>query len=190
VSGAAALADELRPKLLAPHTNWQAQAFDRDAAVLVPIVSGGAGVRVLIVRRRADLRHHAGQYAFPGGSRDGDESPMQCALRECTEELGLPPARVVVAGSLPCRRSRLGFLAHPFVGVLADLAGMRLQEAELDLAVEVDLSALQDQQRWQWRAAADGAAPSDSMSPFFTYGEHVIWGMTARIVADLVERWP
>ncbi len=188
MSDAAPLPTELRRALMTNHVTWQARSDQRDAAVLLPVVVREDGAAVLFIKRRDNLRHHAGQYAFPGGQRDGDEAPMACALREFAEELGLPSTRVDVLGSLPCHTSGVGFLAHPFVGQVLDTRGLQPQVEEVELVLEVPLLALRDDARWQWRTV-HGAAES-RVSPFFTFGEHVIWGLTARIAHDLLERWP
>ena len=74
----------------------------RPSAVLVLFGDGPNGPDLLFILRSADMRLHAGQPAFPGGSvDDGDEDPAATALREAAEEVGLDPAGVEVIGALP-----------------------------------------------------------------------------------------
>jgi 8-oxo-dGTP pyrophosphatase MutT (NUDIX family) len=75
----------------------------RPAAVLILIGDGGeTGPDVLLVRRSAALRKHAGQPAFPGGAIDAaDGGPVPAALREAAEETGIDPAAVHVVAVLP-----------------------------------------------------------------------------------------
>src|SRR6185369_10140026 len=71
------------------------------AAVLVPQVPVGDDVHLLFIRRAADLAHHRGQIAFPGGRYEpGDADPAACALRDAHEEIGLRPGDVRVLGTL------------------------------------------------------------------------------------------
>ncbi|HEY6104667.1 MAG TPA: NUDIX domain-containing protein, partial [Anaeromyxobacteraceae bacterium] len=73
----------------------------RPAAVLVPLFEKDGAAHVLLTRRRADLRRHAGQISFPGGRVDpDDESTLAAALREAEEEVGLARQRVEVLGEL------------------------------------------------------------------------------------------
>ncbi len=72
------------------------------AAVLVPVVIGGAEPTLLLTRRSAHLHDHPGQIAFPGGRVDaGDATPEATALREAHEEIGIPPERIELLGRLP-----------------------------------------------------------------------------------------
>jgi len=154
--------------------------------VLVPLVVIAGEVHTVFIRRHASLRHHAGQYAFAGGRRDGDETPAACALRECEEELGLPRTAIDVLGALPARATSLGYLVQPLVGALPGLDGLRPQAAEVDLVLPVPLAALADAGRWRLQARPGAAAPT----PAFTFAEHVVWGLTARVARDLLERLP
>ena len=74
----------------------------RASAVLMAFADTDRGPAVLLIERAADMRKHAGQVAFPGGSLDPtDESLAAAALREAHEEVGLDPASVRVVADLP-----------------------------------------------------------------------------------------
>ena len=93
---AAAAADMEVPPIMRPH------ARGRPAAVLILFGDGPAGPDLLLIERAADLRKHAGQPAFPGGSIDAEDGgPVQAALREAAEETGVDPAAVQVVGVMP-----------------------------------------------------------------------------------------
>ena len=70
---------------------------------------------LLITRRAADLRNHAGQWALPGGSRPPDESAEEAALRELREETGMVAETGDVLGTLDDYATRSGFLITPVV---------------------------------------------------------------------------
>src|SRR3989304_3188356 len=70
---------------------WRPTEELRPAAVLVPLVSRGAGLTILLTQRTDHLYDHAGQISFPGGRCEaGDASPVATALRETFEEIALP----------------------------------------------------------------------------------------------------
>jgi 8-oxo-dGTP pyrophosphatase MutT (NUDIX family) len=79
-------------------------------------VAGTAGgAAVLLTRRSARLRAHAGQWALPGGRVDHGEEPVAAALRELHEELGLELDRAALLGRLDDYPTRSGYVISPFV---------------------------------------------------------------------------
>ena len=70
---------------------------------------------ILLTRRAADLRRHAGQWALPGGRMDAGETPEQAALRELAEEVGLVLDAPAVLGRLDDYVTRSGYLITPVV---------------------------------------------------------------------------
>ena len=86
----------------------------RPAAVLVPVLLRPDGARLILTKRASHLKHHPGQIAFPGGKVDaGDDGVIGAALRESREEIGLPPAQVEIAGTLPPHETVTGFSVTP-----------------------------------------------------------------------------
>ena len=165
------------------------------AAVLVALLADASGaLRVLLTRRRADLRRHAGEISFPGGRSDpADADLTETALREAEEEVGLAREQVTLLGAL-ARTSTFAtnYAIHPFVGLLSDpdpllpLPEPRWQpsEREVDSVLEPSLAAL--------RAARGRTAITRRGFTFETdaylLGEDVVWGATARILDDLLAR--
>jgi 8-oxo-dGTP pyrophosphatase MutT (NUDIX family) len=159
----------------------------RPAAVLVPLVERGAGLSVILTRRSARLRNHAGQVAFPGGRVDPtDPSLAAAALREAEEEIGLPRDRVAIVGRLDTHETVTRFAVTPFVGHVAPGFRPRSEPAEVEEVFEVPLAFLLDPRnlqvharRWQGSTRRYYAIP---------YGPHYIWGATARILKSLAGR--
>ena len=87
----------------------------RPAAVAVAIVDDGEELALLLTRRAARMRAHAGQWALPGGRTDDGETPIAAALRELEEELGLPCAEDDVLGLLDDYATRSGYVITPVV---------------------------------------------------------------------------
>lgn len=159
----------------------------REAAVLVPFLERAGEPWLLFTKRPMTLRSHAGQFSFPGGGRDdSDESPLHTALREAEEEVGIPPEGVEVIGMLDELPTPTQYRIQPFVGVIPGDLTYRPSPIEIELILEVPLRALLQPQwprRELWRRGGQ-----EHEVYFFDYGEHVIWGATARILMDLFEK--
>ncbi|XBS68298.1 CoA pyrophosphatase [Acerihabitans sp. KWT182] len=155
----------------------------RQAAVLVPIVCRPAPT-LLLTRRSAALRKHAGQVAFPGGSADREDANLiDTALREAWEEVAILPKSVRILGQLPPLDSNSGFQVTPVVGLLpadarfypsrdevADMFEMPLGQA-LSLASYTPLQIVRRTRRLQIY--------------FSWYRNHMVWGLTAQILYRL-----
>ena len=86
----------------------------KPAAVLVPIIEGTGGLRVVLTKRSSVLKHHPGQVAFPGGKVDETDADIfHTALREAEEEIGLNRQNVEILGQLPDHETVTGFSMTP-----------------------------------------------------------------------------
>jgi len=164
---------------------WRPREGLRDAAVLAPILERGGAERLLVTERRADLPEHPGQVAFPGGAREGDEDPVDCALRETREEVGIDPATVQVLGRLPDRVSIAGYMVAAFVGRIPAPASVAFDRREVEQVLEIPLALLLDESRWRYE---DRTGPKGSFRnvPFFDWDGPVLWGLTGMFVRDLL----
>ncbi len=179
--------DDLLRARLDDVVGWQPTAL-RLAAVLCPVLRAGDGDRVLLVARPHGLTQHGGQLAFPGGMRDGEETPLETALRECREEIGVPAAAIAVLGGLPPRESSSGILVHCVVARVEPVP-FAPDPREVDRVLTVPLAELHDESRWHQRLPPPGATGRQPrLSPHFAFGDELLWGLTARFVRDLLDR--
>lgn len=160
----------------------------RHAAVLVPIVLAPDGARIVYTLRTGELRDHAGQVSFPGGSPErGDESLLATALREAEEEVDLEPELVEIIGELeemyipPSR-----FLVRPFVGLLSREAEFVLAPEEVQAIFSVSLEELMSPKSFQTVVWERDGRPYKV--PVFAVQGHEIWGATAAMTAGLLAR--
>lgn len=158
----------------------------RRAAVLVPVLAREDGVSLLMTTRAAHLRDHSGQIAFPGGKIEGAESPVEAALREAGEEIGLEAQHVRVLGHLDPYLSGTGFLVVPVVGLVTPDAVLRLNPDEVADAFEVPLGFLADPSAYEIQARFLGGRTRHFYA--IPYRNRMIWGVTAGIVHNLFER--
>lgn len=158
------------------------------AAVLVPLflAEETGEPQVVLTKRRADLRRHAGEVSFPGGRQDPDDKALEdTALREAEEEIGLPRQQATLLGELPPTSTfATRYTIHPFVAQIPAGVAWRLSPKEVDTVLELPLAAL--------RASATKAPIERRGITFetdaYVIADQVIWGATARILADLFDR--
>jgi 8-oxo-dGTP pyrophosphatase MutT (NUDIX family) len=187
-NASSSLTDALRGVLLDPAEATALPVHGRtDAAVLVALYLDGGELHAIFTRRRHDLRSHPGEISFPGGRRDEDEDDLSItALREAEEEIGLAREDVELLGALtPVPTVATNFAVYPYVGMIEGAGAWVPSPIEVDEVIELRLADL--------RAARTRRRLYHRGIPFRTdvydVGEQlVIWGATARIVSDLLER--
>lgn len=181
------LADELSPRLL------DAAAADRievrgltKAAVLVPLYLDRGRLHAVFTKRHDDMRRHAGEISFPGGRQDEvDPDLRSTAIREAREEIGLPPDAVKILGALaPTPTIATGYSVYPFVGLIEPGHEWTPSAREVAEVLELSLPALLA--GYGRRRLVRRGLPIRTDT--YLVGQHLIWGATARILADLLER--
>jgi 8-oxo-dGTP pyrophosphatase MutT (NUDIX family) len=185
----AALAAKLQNRLLAPEAAVELEVSGAtNAAVLVPLYERDGEIHAVFTRRRDDLRRHPGEISFPGGRHEtGDADLVQTALRETDEEIGLPPAAVRIVGALrPTPTIATGYAIYPFVGVIEPGARWTLSPDEVASVLELTLTDLRT--GYGRRRLLRRGLPIRTDT--FVVGDELIWGATARILQDLLERLP
>ena len=181
------LLDDLRPRLIAPDAvaDLDAQGTT-DAAVLVPLYEQDGDLHGVFTRRREDLRRHAGEISFPGGRQDTPEEDLRVtATREACEEIGLAPDAVEIIGALqPTSTVVTGYAIYPFVGVIAPGQRWRLSPQEVAEVLELSLDDLRAGYSRQRLLRRGLPIRTDT----YTVDGNLIWGATARILGDLLDR--
>ena len=158
----------------------------RPAAVLIPVVDHPEPT-VLLTQRTEHLSSHAGQIAFPGGKIDAtDASPMEAALREAEEEVGLRREFIEPIGYLDVYGTAFGFRILPTVAKVKPGFKLSINEYEVVDAFEVPLAFLMNPENHQIHTKEfRGLERSYYAMPF---AERYIWGATAGILRVLYER--
>jgi 8-oxo-dGTP pyrophosphatase MutT (NUDIX family) len=159
-----------------------------DAAVLVPLYLDDGGLHAVFTRRRDDMRRHPGEISFPGGRQDDDETDLRLtALREAEEEIGLPARAVELVGALqPTPTIATNYAVYPFVGLIEPGHPWRPSAHEVAEVLELPLRAVRD--GYARRRLVRRGVPF--RTDVYVVGEDLIWGATARMVGDLLERVP
>jgi 8-oxo-dGTP pyrophosphatase MutT (NUDIX family) len=187
----------------------------RPAAVLVPILDRPVGPTLLFTRRTERVPSHKGEVSFPGGAREPGEDATQAALREAEEEVGLSRGAAEPLGMLDDVPSVARFVVSPVVAAVSrPPPAFRPAEFEVHEPFELSLEALLDESKRRTtlfdparlppelapavlRARATQRIRFEEVDPetghwrvwsFHADPERVVWGLTARILADLLER--
>ena len=159
----------------------------RAAAVLVPVVERADEPVVILTQRTATLRTHSGQIAFPGGKIDAaDSSPLDAALREAEEEIGLDRRFVRHLGYADPYLSGTNFLVVPAVGLVSPGYELRPNPGEVADVFEVPLAFLMDEVNHEVHSREFRGR--DRQYYAMPFAERYIWGLTAGILRNLFER--
>ncbi len=141
-----ALRQQLTDRLAAWPLHTPDEAGLKRAAVALVVADEGPGsglwglarsghwsteAALILTRRAANLRRHAGQWALPGGRIDDGETPEQTALRELQEEVGLQLLPADVLGRLDTFITRSGFAITPVVVWAGPARRLRPNPAEV-----------------------------------------------------------
>ncbi|HWB70186.1 MAG TPA: CoA pyrophosphatase [Solirubrobacterales bacterium] len=183
------MTEDLAARLLSPEeAEKMGPRRGTEAAVLLALYGWPERPGLILTERRADLRRHAGEISFPGGRRDeGDEGLLATALREAHEEIGLDPAEVALRGALPPTSTFVtGYRIHPFVGLVPNPRelGLEPNPGEVETVLTFSLQALAE--GYAMRRLIRRGVPLHL--PTYEVEGHLIWGATARILGELLDR--
>jgi 8-oxo-dGTP pyrophosphatase MutT (NUDIX family) len=158
----------------------------RPAAVLAAFTDRAKEPGVLLIHRPSNMRSHPGQIAFPGGGIDPGETPVEAALREAWEELGIHERDVRVIGTSDVYRTHSGFEITPVLGVVPADIEISPNPTEVAQWFEAPAAFLLDpaNQKQQW-VKWEGAQRAYYEIP---WQNHQIWGITAAILVNLSRR--
>lgn len=187
----------LAERLMPVHPQGECVAIShglREAAILILLYERDRDTRLLLILRPETMTHHASQISLPGGRVEiGDATAWDTALREAQEELGIRPEEVHALGRLHTVHVRASdHSVTPFVGWMDESPQLLPAEDEVAAVIETRLETLLDPKyvettTWffrdrEWRIV------------YFRLDGQIVWGATARILADLAERchasWP
>ena len=155
-----------------------------EASVLIPILTFKKDLEILLTKRSNSLKNHPGQIAFPGGKKDQiDSSPIETALRETQEEVGLNPKNVEIIASLPSHKTATGFVIKPYLGLINQPFSETLRQGEVDEIFTVPYEYILNEKNFSIQTRKwNGSQRSYYVVP---YGPYYIWGATARILLNL-----
>ena len=186
-AGPAELAEAVRAVLAKRQPAAEASDGATPAGVLVPLQYHDGRWHVILNVRSDTVGEHRGEISFPGGHLEAIDADMvACALRETREEMGVRPEDVDVLGPLDAMLTRTNYIVWPTVGIIPHPYPFAPDAREVAAIVEVPVSDLLDPAniRHEARLQPDGSV---SKRVSFVAGEHLIFGVTAWILAQLLD---
>lgn len=175
------------------------------SAVILPLININNEICVLFEKRAADLLHQPGEISFPGGKIEPDDiSPERGAIRETCEELGLQPHNIEVIAPLDIMVSPFHVIVYPFVAYIDDINNIKASCDEVEEVFYVPLDYLLENTPISYKMWLNVEPEQDfpfelipqgknypfhkSYIPqlFWQWHDHVIWGLTARILNNFL----
>lgn len=188
------------------------------SAVLIPMVEYQGQTHILFELRSGALQHQPGEVCFPGGAIEPGESPEDCARRETIEELGVREKEIEIFGQFDILHNYTNITIYTFAGTLSQqalsmlsfgkdgIAGHIANPQEVAEIFLVPLSYFQTQEPYVYHYRVkpeigtdfpyDKVVSEDKYNwrqgrytvPIYQYGDFVIWGITARILCNFLEK--
>jgi 8-oxo-dGTP pyrophosphatase MutT (NUDIX family) len=156
------------------------------AAVLVPLFQKGEECHLLFTKRSDQVKYHKGEISFPGGVVDEEDAELEkTALREAFEEIGLKEEDVQIIGVLDDIVTITEFIVTPIVGLFSYPYPFKVSEVEIAELIEVPLASLLAEDCFSEREIFRGDRKEVVYA--YQYGNHVIWGATARILNQFLD---
>jgi len=183
---AALTEDEIRSRLGSQCPSRISEQGLKPSAVLVPLIARPEGWRLLFTKRSRSVETHKGEISFPGGMIEEGESPLAAALRETREELGVPEKKIHLLGELDEIPTLSGFRIRPFVARIDWPLELRPNPVEIDSVHILSLGDFADEsrlkvERWERNGR-------DYPVYYYKFDDCTVWGATAKMTKNLVER--
>ena len=156
------------------------------AAVMVLLYPKNGEYCILLNKRSEQVEHHKGEISFPGGARDPeDRDPLETALRETEEEMGIKRGDVTVLGEMDEVATRSQFRVQVFAGTIEYPYTFNPSAIEIAEVLEFPVPALMDPANRRVETHWEDGQPVTSYS--YVHEEHVVFGVTARILQRCIE---
>ena len=159
----------------------------RNSAVLIPLLRIGQDIQIILTQRSNNLPSHAGQISFPGGKVDTkDQSPVETAYREASEEIGLSRDEIEHLGYLDITTTGTNFMILPVVASISNNFVPKLNNDEVESLIHLPLNYIADVNNLKTMNKVING--EDRTFFVYEYDNYFIWGATARLLKALSER--
>jgi len=178
--------DDIRTRLRTHRPSRVKEPGLKPSAVLLPLIRRTDGWCLLFTKRSEHMENHRGEISFPGGMIEEGETALGAALRETDEELGIANDKIHILGELDEIPTITGFRIHPFVARLEWPIPLKPSATEIEKVLVLPLDGFMQEGRMRvehWQRENQ-----DYPVYFYDLDECTVWGATAKITRNLVER--
>ena len=160
----------------------------KEAAVIVPVFRRDDNKTGILFIHRSEKGVHGGQLGFPGGRcEDYDTSPLETALRETREEIGVDKSQLDILERLAVIDTRTtGFRIHPFLARMTLPQRWHLQEEEVSEVILATLDDITNPENHGIESACLAGWSEPREIPFIRIGDQKLWGVSYRILKPLL----
>jgi peroxisomal coenzyme A diphosphatase NUDT7 len=173
-------------------------------SVIIPLIKDEEGIKVVFEVRAKTLRHQPGEISFPGGKIENNETTRAAAIRETSEELGIPQKDILVLGEEDILVTQHNRIIYSYVAKINDIEKIRPSASEVDHVFCVPLKFFLEnnpttetvkvitvpQEDFPYEDIASGSnykwLEGNNKIYFYKYRNYTIWGLTARILYNFV----
>jgi len=179
--------EQLRQHFAALTKKCISDASRTPSAVILPVYYFRDEYYILFIKRTETVRDHKGQISFPGGRYETpDKTMLHTALRECTEEIGVPADKIDILGELDeCATSSSNYIISAYAGLIPYPYDFKIDRDEIDRIIKVPVAVLLDKKYQR----ANPEILAGQIPPVYRYGNEVIWGATAQILNQFLGIW-
>jgi len=158
------------------------------AAVLIPITVWENKIVILFTKRTNSVNNHQNQISFPGGRIEKkDADPLDAALRETEEEIGIKKKDIEILGVLKTGKTTTGFYIYPFVGFIHNLQEIQINKSEVERIIYIPLNWLREPENSHTEIYKGENNRGHPVIAFLVYDSEKVWGVTASLVKLLLE---
>lgn len=173
-------------------------------AVMVLLKDEKDDCKVIVEKRALNLKRQPGDICLPGGRIDDKETPKECAIRECLEELNIKSGDIEVIGEMDPFITPYGMIMYIFIGKI-DFLPQNPSKAEVDKLYEISVKDLMKIEPIMKEVLVTSIQPEDFPYDlihngknykfskiklpqyFYKFDEFTIWGYTARILNEFIK---
>lgn len=178
-------------------------------SVVIPIIEEDAKLYLLYEMRSLTLKTQPGEVCFPGGALDSGETPLQCGMRECHEELGIAFEKIQYLGE-----SDFCFIGSTLLNAfivkldlsLSDIPNLEINREEVEQVFAIPLEFFKQNKPDEYFLNANYSHPEDYphhlipngknykyrfnqfRTVFYQYEDKTIWGLTAKLTEAAIKR--
>ncbi len=168
------------------HNKFKIPKGVKESAVIVPFIELNGKWYLIFEKKAKDNSKHAGQMAFPGGSKDtSDRSYLDTAIRETCEEISVCKNDLEILGEIePTITLSSNFVIYPFAAIVWKKPPFKINRSEVEKLVFVPLSYLLEQFPFETKVVIINGVKKETKT--IEYDGEIIWGASARILNNFL----